>query len=228
MYPCRCRAQRIPFYVGTIAPFITVYIFNWVMFVIIYFSILKQSFHSQSASSSSNSMQEKLTKIKKRLRAAVVLSVIFGLGWGLGLPATQAHGSDIMRYVFAISFNTFSAFQGTMIFIFHCIDSQDIRDEWRKWFPICFDKKSQSAVSYAFPHPAVQQKKNLNELQTLNFTSLASLQTSSNNGTIMSPTNLKHLSGDEGSSIHSQEHGNSSHDKRNHVELTVLKNEYFD
>ena len=75
----------------------------------------------------------RLRQLKRRLRIAVVLSVVFGLGWGLGLPATQLQKHDILRYIFQISFNTLTAFQGVFIFILHCVSSSEIRKEWKSW-----------------------------------------------------------------------------------------------
>ncbi len=112
------------------------------MFVIIYASIMKNT--RNTLYTSGRNTNPRLQQIKRRLRIAVVLSVVFGLGWGVGLPATQVQKNDILRYVFQICFNTLTAFQGVFLFLFHCVNSNEIRNEWKRWFTkiVKFNNKS--------------------------------------------------------------------------------------
>ena len=71
--------------------------------------------------------------VKELTRAAVGLSLLFGLGWGLGLAATT---SDVDEVTFSIQvlFSVFVGFQGFSIFIFHGVCSKEARKQWRSWF----------------------------------------------------------------------------------------------
>ena len=63
-----------------------------------------------------------------------MLSILFGIGWGIGLLATEELGSKAARDFFASLFVIITSFHGLLIFILHCARSKDARREWRKWF----------------------------------------------------------------------------------------------
>ena len=112
--------------------------FNWVMFVVIFVSLLYKSLNSKVKDMKD---QEKKSKWKQQFLVAITLSILFGLGWGIGLPATQQLQRTIaIRDTFAALFVCLTTFQGLFIFIMHCLRSPEIRKEWRRWFQITTGK----------------------------------------------------------------------------------------
>ena len=66
--------------------------------------------------------QENISFIRQQLIIVTTLSVLFGLGWGIGLFATQdIHNNKIVRDLFAALFVNVTAFHGLFIFIMHCL-----------------------------------------------------------------------------------------------------------
>ena len=127
-----------------VVPFLIIYIFNWTLFFIIVVSLLCKSFNS-----SAKQKQENLSFIRQQLIIIVALSILFGLGWGVGLFATQdIHSSKTIRDIFAAVFVVITAFHGLFIFIMHCVRSQDVRNIWKKWFYGAARKNTSEFSSY--------------------------------------------------------------------------------
>ena len=71
--------------------------------------------------------------IAKHLLIAVVLSVLFGLGWAFGLIGTSSLPQEAYtpaQYIFSI----FMGIQGVLIFFLHAVRSPEAREEWKKWW----------------------------------------------------------------------------------------------
>ena len=129
-----CRAFEIPFYVGVIVPFILIYIFNWSVFVIIFVNLIYKAKRSDTNKMKDN---KKKMEFKQQFIIAITLSILFGLSWGIGLPATQQlQDTIVVRDIFASLFVIFTSFQGFLIFFMHCLRSPEIRKNWMKWFKI--------------------------------------------------------------------------------------------
>ena len=112
-----------------VVPFSIVYIFNWAMFFIIIVTLLCKFCKRNKKK------QENISFIRQQLVIVTTLSVLFGLGWGIGLFATQdIHNNKIVRDVLAALFVIVTAFHGLFIFIMHCLRSRDIRSVWKQWF----------------------------------------------------------------------------------------------
>ena len=72
---------------------------------------------------------------KQKFFIALTLSMLFGLGWGVGLFATQdLHQNSIIRDLVSSIFIILTAFQGLFIFIMHCVRSAEVRKQWNIWF----------------------------------------------------------------------------------------------
>ena len=128
-----CRAFNIPYYIGMVVPFLIIYIFNWVIFFIIIVTLLRKS--CKSDLKDVKKKQENISFIRQQLIIVTTLSVLFGLGWGIGLFATQdIHNNKIVRDLFAALFVIVTAFHGLFIFIMHCLRSKDARSVWKRWF----------------------------------------------------------------------------------------------
>ena len=128
-----CRAFNIPYYIGMVVPFLIIYIFNWVIFFIIIVTLLRKS--CKYDLKDVKKKQENISFVRQQLIIVTTLSVLFGLGWGIGLFATQdIHNNKIVRDLFAALFVIVTAFHGLFIFIMHCLRSKDVRSVWKHWF----------------------------------------------------------------------------------------------
>ena len=125
-----CRPYDIPFYVGVLVPFAVIYIFNCIIFVIVMVSLIKKQ-QNKEVQTAPKGMK---TRLKQRLIIVVTLSLLLGLGWGLGIPATEGIDNLVVRTTFQIVFIFLTAFQGLFIFIMHCVRVPDARKVWRYWF----------------------------------------------------------------------------------------------
>ena len=121
-----CRAFNAPFYIGVVVPFLIIYIFNWVIFFIIIASLLRQSRLNIKKNTKSNPF------FKQQLIIVITLSILFGLGWGLGLLLTEnIYNNKTVRDLIAALFVIFTAFHGLFIFLIYCLRSKDARSVWK-------------------------------------------------------------------------------------------------
>ena len=114
-----CRVFNAPYYVGMVVPFLIFYIFNWIIFGVIFVSLIHKRFHS-----SVKKTDKKLKNyfLHQQLIVVTSLSVLFGFGWGIGLLATQdAHSSETVRDILSAMFVLITAFHGLFIFIMNGI-----------------------------------------------------------------------------------------------------------
>ena len=128
-----------------IVPFVLIYLFNWVVFVIIIASLLYKTIKSGKLKKSDK--RQDMKKWKQQLMVAITLSIMFGLGWGIGLPATQALYTTAVRDTFSVLFILLTAFQGLFIFIMRCARSNEVAKQWKKWFWCVKTKKSEDVTS---------------------------------------------------------------------------------
>ena len=133
---CSCRATQWPFWFGLILPFVLLYIFNWVVFIVIMASLIKHS-----AAHGNNTDTRKL--FKRNFIIAVGLAIVFGLGWGLGLTATSSSVEGV-TLAFQILFTIFVSLQGILIFAFHGIRNKDAKQLWKEWFSTIRTKSSRA------------------------------------------------------------------------------------
>ena len=141
---CSCRAFDIPFYVGMIVPFLIIYIFNWVVFIIIFTSLLRKSCDKklkEVKETDKKKGDKKTSPVKQQFLVAVTLSVLFGLGWGVGLLATDKVYVSAIKDLFASLFVILTTSQGLLVFIMHCLRSRDIRNVWARWFKFATGKE---------------------------------------------------------------------------------------
>ena len=78
---------------------------------------------------------------------AITLSIVFGLGWGIGLPATQALHTTAVRDTFSVLFILLTAFQGLLIFIMRCARSTEVLKHWKKCFSSVTGKQYEDITS---------------------------------------------------------------------------------
>ena len=72
---------------------------------------------------------EKAKDMKKNFIIAMSLSVVLGLGWGLGLVATSSSVVEL-TVTFQVIFSIFVGMQGVLIFLLHGVRNKDARELW--------------------------------------------------------------------------------------------------
>ena len=114
-----------------VVPFLIIYIFNWMIFFIIIVSLLRKTWTSKNF----KKKQENISFVRQQLIIVTVLSIFFGLGWGIGLIATQdIYDNKLVRDIVAALFVIITAFHGLFLFIMHCLRSKDVRNVWKQVF----------------------------------------------------------------------------------------------
>ena len=130
-----------------IVPFLIIYLFNWVLFIIIIVSLLRKNLQSDIKTKNNNN----ITFVRQQLSIAVTLSIMFGLGWGIGLLATQdIHTNKTVQDIFAALFVIITAFHGLFIFIMQCLRSEQVRITWKQWFSSITGKDFNELTSSTF------------------------------------------------------------------------------
>ena len=132
-FSCSCRPYDIQFYVGLLTPFLVLYAFNWVIFVIIMGFLINRYCKKKAQST----QQGQSGQLRHQLRNAAALSLLFGLGWALGLPATEGISNIAARTTLQVLFIILTAFQGFYIFVLQCLTGKNAvqaKKEWKRWF----------------------------------------------------------------------------------------------
>lgn len=182
-----CRAFNAPYYIGMVVPFLLVYIFNWVIFVIIIASLIHNNI-IQSKVKADTKMNKRF--FKQQFLIAVTLSILFGLGWGIGLLATQdIHTNKTVRDLFAALFVLTTAFYGVFIFIVRCVRSQEVRNTWKQFFLCVTGKDINELTSSITSH--IQHKWDVSGLEKK--TTLREVQFSSEAGKYVSTETSIHM-----------------------------------
>lgn len=113
------------------APFGIIYIMNWIIFVIIMASLLRKKRNMGKTDD-----KTMMTKLKQQFIIALTLSLLFGLGWGVGFTATTSIPSSGVSFTLQAIFIFLTGFQGLLIFIMYCLRSEEARTEWKVWVTI--------------------------------------------------------------------------------------------
>lgn len=158
-----CGPTQTPLYIGILIPFSVIYIFNYTIFFIIMISLLKKS-----AKNKFNEAKKKNRKaeVKKQCRVAFTVSVLFGLGWGFGVLASQAIGVTAIRIMFNSVFTIFTVFQGFFIFLLYVVLSPNARAIWKRWILRKEEKSSEATSSVGPSTSRTTQKTNVGSRAT--------------------------------------------------------------
>ena len=108
---------------------------NWVIFILIFASLLCRPNVRKETSN-----QGKLRKLKENFTIALGLSLLFGMGWAVGLLASSdVHAA--VRYPAEWIFTFMTAFLGVYLFLLYILRSSEARGFWMRWL-LCQRKKS--------------------------------------------------------------------------------------
>lgn len=118
-----CFPQSWPLYLGVITPFAIVYTFNLVVFTIILVTVLRRKNKNEKMSSTAKKM--------KKAFIALVLTLMFGIGWIFGILGSDEGNapSILIQFVFIIIVGC----HGLFVFLLYPCRSKDARDQWKKW-----------------------------------------------------------------------------------------------
>ena len=123
-----CRAFHWPFWAGFLGPFLCLYVFDWIMFIIILVSIIRNKIKSNKDKYNAKKNNSKLKN--ESLVMALILAVTFGLGWGFGLLATT-YPHEGVTITFQIIFAILVSSQGILLFSLHVMRNVDARNIWK-------------------------------------------------------------------------------------------------
>ena len=108
---------------------------NWIIFILIFISLLRGPGVSMQGNA-----KENLRKLKEKFMIALGLSTLFGMGWAIGLLASSDL-PDGVRYPAEWIFTLMTAFLGVYLFALYVIRSAEARKFWKKWL-LCQHGKS--------------------------------------------------------------------------------------
>ena len=86
--------------------------------------------------SGDNKKSKMQAKLRRQFIIALNLSLLFGLGWGVGFAATTSIGNVGVVATLQAIFILLTSFQGIFIFIMQCARSEDARKEWARWVQV--------------------------------------------------------------------------------------------
>ena len=126
------------FWIGLIIPFGIIYIINWIIFVLIFGNLLCRPNVKKEMGNKGN-----LRRLKENFIIALGLSLLFGMGWAVGLLASSDLPAGV-RYPAEWVFTLATAFLGVYLFVLYVIRSEEAREFWKQLL-LC--KKPVSGVS---------------------------------------------------------------------------------
>ena len=151
-----CRATGLPFYLGFILPFLAIYVFNWIVFVMIMVSIGRHTARSAAVRQASESSGNAFSL--KNVLIAAGLALVLGLGWGFGLAASS-HKISALACTFQFLFSVFVSCQGFLLLLFHGVRSKDAKKVWQSW--LCLHTKSYSVAGSTLGEGGTMQSSHL-------------------------------------------------------------------
>ncbi|XP_046406443.1 latrophilin Cirl-like isoform X2 [Ischnura elegans] len=139
---CWLRADNF-FIFSFVGPVIAVILAN---LVFLSMAIYKMCRHANASVSIKSKEHSRLASARAWLRGAIVLVFLLGLTWTFGLLYLNEE-SIIMAYIFTV----LNSLQGLFIFVFHCVQNEKVRKEYRKfvrrnsWLPKCLQCSKNSS-----------------------------------------------------------------------------------
>ena len=104
---------------------------NWVIFIVIFISLWRKRHNSEVGDK-----EDVKTRLRRQFVAALTLSLLFGLGWGVGFTTTSSITSVPLSATLQAIFILLTSFQGLVIFIMQCVRCEEARNVWKEWIYI--------------------------------------------------------------------------------------------
>jgi len=107
---------------------------NWVIFILIFGSLVCRPNVRKETSNNGN-----LRKLKENFLIALGLSLLFGMGWAVGLLASSNLPPEVhtpAEWIFTI----LNAFLGVYLFVLYVLRSPEARNLWKRWL-LCQSKR---------------------------------------------------------------------------------------
>lgn len=115
------------------------------MFILILFSLIckNKEFKAQ------DQVKSKWMRVKRHSIIAVTLCTLFGMGWGVGLAATEGLRNRVAVTILQAIFIIITAFHGLYLFLMYCLRLEDAQNEWKSWMNvlICKGKTKPTKIS---------------------------------------------------------------------------------
>ncbi|XP_070164590.1 latrophilin Cirl isoform X3 [Polyergus mexicanus] len=131
---CWLRADNY-FIFSFVGPVILVILANLVFLSMAIYMMCR---HANTSVAMKSKEHSRLASARAWLRGAIVLVFLLGLTWTFGLLYLNQE-SVVMAYIFTV----LNSLQGLFIFVFHCVQNEKVRKEYRKfvrrhsWLPKC-------------------------------------------------------------------------------------------
>nr|KAF7425664.1 hypothetical protein H0235_008102 [Vespula pensylvanica] len=131
---CWLRADNY-FIFSFVGPVILVILANLVFLSMAIYMMCR---HANTTVAMKSKEHSRLASARAWLRGAIVLVFLLGLTWTFGLLYLNQE-SVVMAYIFTV----LNSLQGLFIFVFHCVQNEKVRKEYRKfirrhsWLPKC-------------------------------------------------------------------------------------------
>ena len=145
-----CRVYSFSFWIGLLIPFGIIYIVNWIIFILIFASLLCRPNVKNELGG-----KGRLRRLKENFIIALGLSLLFGMSWAVGLLASSDL-PDAVRHPAAWVFTLVTAFLGVYLFILYVPRSLDARRFWKQLL-LCKSKTPVSHVGRTNPTSMRQQ-----------------------------------------------------------------------
>lgn len=156
------------FWGAFLAPLLAIILFNAVIFICVIVVLIK---HVKKTANLKNQSVSKNEVIRLIFSIGGVMG-LFGLTWLFGILTFSTAG---LRETFQILFTIFNSFQGFFIFVFLCVMSADVREEWKSFFNVK-------------PQASIQNKQKFDRKPNPNYTTTTgTLDTSCKSPTSITP-----------------------------------------
>ena len=112
-----CVLYGVPFQAAQFAPILLIIVINFVIFIL--------AIRTLNRTGAMVSAEKKSTSYH-RARTAIAILLLLGLTWAFGALAVS-RAQLVFDYLFCI----FNSLQGFLIFYFHCLRHQEVRNHWK-------------------------------------------------------------------------------------------------
>ena len=112
------------------------------MFLLIIFSLLCKADRAKVGDEDKSAW----LRMRKRFIVVVSLCILFGIGWGAGIAATEGFRNLVVATIVQIIFIVLTAFHGLYLFLMYCLRLEDARNEWKLWMNKLLCNKCQKKI----------------------------------------------------------------------------------